>query len=166
MFIKNSLLICLILSYCLPIYYIYCKYSGNSSLSNIICNKDLKNYIFMFMIIMGFFAILYEIKRNDYISLLIIILLLIGIYGTININEKNNYHYVFATILFLSIFIFMIYHYYITKSSVLFYLLCIQIILLISTIIFFYKKPFLYIEVLYALNFGIYYLYLHKFNLG
>ena len=87
------------------------------------------------MIIMGFFTILYEIKRIDYISLSIIVLLLIGIYGSININEKNNYHYLFATIGFSSIIMFMMYHYYITKNNVLLCLLYIQIILLLLTIL-------------------------------
>ena len=164
MFIKNILLICIILSYSIPLYNIYQKSFNKISVSNIICDENCQKNILIFMIIMCFFSILYEIKRSDYRSLLIIILLFIGMFGTVYINEKNNYHYLFATIVFLSIFTFMIYHYYKTKSNILFYLLYIQIILLISTIIYFYKKAFFYIEVLYLLNFGIYYLYLHIYN--
>ena len=114
---------------------------------------------------MGFFTILYEIQRNDHRSLLIITLLLFGIYGVININETNNYHYLFAGIIFLSIIIFMIHHYYITNSNILLYLLYIQIILLLMTILCFKKKIFFCSEVLYILNFAVYYLYLHNYKI-
>ena len=60
MFIKNTLLICIILSYSIPLYNICQKNFNKISVSNIICDENCKKNIFMFMIIMGFFTILYE----------------------------------------------------------------------------------------------------------
>lgn len=163
--IKNVLLLCMLLSYSFPICYIYLKYLDNKSVSSIICNEDNKNKILAFMIIMGIFTILYEMKRHDPISLSVIVLLLLGIYGSINVNEKNKFHYLFATIGFLSIIVFMIHHSRKIKNNVLALSLYIQFMLLFATIIYFGKKAFFTVEVFYILNFAIYYLYLHKLRL-
>ena len=114
---------------------------------------------------MGIFTILYEMERNEPISLSIIIVLLFGIYGSINTNEKRGYHYLFATIGFLSIITFMTYHYSKTKNNILALLLYIQFVLLFETIVYFGNKAFFTVEVFYILNFAIYYLYLHKLRL-
>ena len=58
---------------------------------------------------MGFFTILYEIVRNDYISIILIILLLIGIIGVLNTKEETGIHILFSIIAFGSIILFMYY---------------------------------------------------------
>lgn len=158
---QNILLLCMLLSYSITISYIYLNYFNNNSISNIISNKNCNYKIFIFMFIMGIFTILYEIIRNDYKSLFIISFLLLGIYGIIYIDETNKFHYLFATIIFLSIIFFMIHHYYITNNNILLYLLYLQILLLSITILSFGKKLFFLSEVFFILNFAIYYLYLH-----
>lgn len=163
--IKNVLLLCMLLSYSFPICYTYLKYLDNNSVSSIICNENNKNKILMSMIIMGIFTILYEMEQNEPISLSIIILLLFGIYGSITTNEKHGYHYLFATMGFLSIITFMTYHYSKRKNNILALLLLIQFALLFETIVYFGKKAFFTVEVFYILNFAIYYLYLHKLRL-
>ena len=159
-FNKNNLLYFMLLSYSITIFYIYLNYCCNSSVSNIICNKNCRSIILFFISIMGFFTILYEKKRKNIISLILISLLLIGIYGVICINETKYIHYLFAAIAFFSIILFMIHHSYLTKSNVLFKLLYIQLILFIITIINLKGRIF-FSEVAYILNFAIFYLYLH-----
>ena len=157
---KNILLGFMIMVYLIPIIYIYYYYNQNKSVSNIICDSKCRKNILFFMVIMGLLAILYEIERNDNISLILIITILIGIYGVIFINEKKKTHYLFATIVFLSIIGFMIRNCYRIRCNFLYLLLFIQIILLFTTIINI-KGNIFYSEVFFILNFALYYLYLH-----
>ena len=112
------------------------------------------------MIVMGVFTLLYEMERNDFLSLIFITLILIGIYGVICVNENKKLHYIFAGMVFFSIIGFMINHCKLTNCNVLYLLLYIQIILLITTIINI-KGNIFYSEVFFIINFAIYYLYLH-----
>ena len=160
-YISNILLLCMLLCYSIPILTIYFLYKNNNSISNIICDSKCQSIIFDSMIAMGIFTIFYELERGSIVSLILIILLLFGIYGVITINEKNKLHYLFAFIVFISILIFMIYHCYMTKSTVLFILLLIQLLFLTITIININKDIF-YCEILYIVNFGLYYLVLHQ----
>ena len=161
---KDLLLICMLLSYSIPILYVYFNYVNNNSVSNVISDKNCNNKILVFMIIMGIFTILYELQRKDNKSLLIVSVLLLGIYGIINVDETYSCHYVFATIIFLSIIYFMIHHYNVTKCNMLCFLLCIQILSLLMTLISIEEESFFSCEVFYIFNFAIYYLYLHKYN--
>jgi hypothetical protein len=130
----------MVLSYSIPITYIYINYSKNNSVSNIICNKNCKNIILISMIIMGFFTILYEINRNDNLSLVLMLLLLLGIYGVILFNEDDPDHYVFACIVFFAIMGFMInqlINKYTSNNkyySILLFLLILQILFVVLTI--------------------------------
>ena len=156
----NKLLFLMLISYSIPIIYVYLNYKKNNSISNILSNKNINHKIFFFMILMGFFSILYEIERKDKISLLMISILLIGIYGILKINENNKIHYIYAILIFISILGFMINHCKKQKSNILNFLLFLQIFILETTIIDFRYNIF-YNEVFYVLNFAIYYLYLH-----
>jgi len=137
---SNILLLLMVLSYSIPITYIYINYSKNNSVSNIICNKNCKNIILISMIIMGFFTILYEINRNDNLSLVLMLLLLLGIYGVILFNEDDPDHYVFACIVFFAIMGFMInqlINKYTSNNkyySILLFLLILQILFVVLTI--------------------------------
>jgi hypothetical protein len=157
---KNNLLFLIILTYIIPISIVYYSYSSNKCISNIITNDSCKNIILLFMILMGFFTILYEIERNNNISLFCIITLLLSIYGVIYYNEKNNIHYIFAFILFTSIIIFMYNHCCIEKCNILYISLIIQIILSILTVINI-KRNIFNKEIILIINFALFYLYLH-----
>jgi hypothetical protein len=157
---SNFLLFLMLLSYSIPIFYVYYNYSNNTSVSNIICQDNCQKIILLGMLLMGYFSILYEINRGGGLSLLLIILILIGIYGVILIKEDKKIHYMFAAIVFLSIIGFMINHCIITNCNFLYLLLYIQIILLFITILNIETNIF-YSELLLIVNFAIYYLYLH-----
>ena len=109
---KNVLLSFMILCYLSPILFVYYNYNSNTSVSNIICDNNCKNYILFFMLLMGIGTILYEFERNDVYSQLFIFILLFGIYGLICMNETYTIHYFFAFLVFISILSFMIRHCY------------------------------------------------------
>jgi hypothetical protein len=163
---SNILLLLMILSYSIPIIYIYLYYSKNNSVSNIICNKNCRNIILISMLIMGFFTILYEINRNCNLSLILMLLLLLGIFGVILFNKDDPNHFVFAYIVFIAIIGFMINQVYtsnIRHYYILLFLLILQILFAILTINNF-KGNIFYYEVGFILNFALFYFYLHIFN--
>uniref|UniRef100_A0A6C0I153 Uncharacterized protein n=1 Tax=viral metagenome TaxID=1070528 RepID=A0A6C0I153_9ZZZZ len=158
---KNVLLIIMIFCYLLPIYYVYYNYNSNNSVSNIICDDNCKNYILFFMFLMGIATLLYEVERNDNYSQILICILLIGIYGLINVNETHIIHYIFAFLVFMAILLFMIRHCYLTNcDSILSFSLFLEIVALFHIIININENIF-YGEIFYILNFAFYYLYLH-----
>jgi hypothetical protein len=113
------------------------------------------------MLLMGIGALLYENERNDNISMILISLLLIGIYGLITINETNDIHYIFTGLVFISILCFMIRHLTILGfPSLLILSLSLELVALIY-IVFNIKENIFFAEVFYILNFAFFYLYLH-----
>jgi hypothetical protein len=163
--ITNDFLLFLMLSfYLFPIIYVYIYYDNNPSVSNIISNDDSKYIILFFMILMGITTILYEYKRNDIYSLIIISILLVSIYILIYFTEDHILHYIFASIAFISILLFMIRHCYRECNQncyILFVLLYTQALLLLLLIVNKDDAIFLY-EILYILNFAIFYFYIHN----
>lgn len=140
------------------------------------------------MSLMTIFTLLYEHHRdyyattaaldatdgvmcNKHISILSITVILIGIFGVITVPETNELlHYTFAGAVFFSIIAFMIVHCNECKSSLQFaeyysnlrILLYIQLLFLTITIIGVVTNvPIFYIEVLFIVNFAVFYLYLH-----
>ena len=158
---KNVLLSFMILCYLSPILFVYYNYNSNTSVSNIICDNNCKNYILFFMLLMGIGTLLYEFERNDVYSQLFICILLFGIYGLICINETYTIHYFFAFLVFISILSFMIRHCYLTDcDNILLSSLCLEFLMLFFIIIHINENIF-YGEIIYILNFAFYYLYLH-----
>jgi hypothetical protein len=163
--ITNDFLLFLMLSfYLLPIIYVYIYYDNNPSISNIISNDNSKYIILFFMILMGITTILYEYKRNDIYSIIIISILLVSIYILIYFTEDHILHYIFASIAFITILLFMIRHCCRECNQncyILYMLLFIQILLLLLLIINKDDTIFLY-ETLYLLNFAMFYFYIHN----
>ena len=163
----NILLLCMITTFLFLVAYIYCNYCKNPSISNIITSDDCKYIILLGIIVMNIFTILYEIERKDNISLLIIIFLLIGIYGVIFIKEENNFHYIFAAVVFLAIISFMIKHFLYNKKNnknkILFILLLLQSLLFIITLSNLDNNIF-FLEVFYIITFAVFYIVLHFTN--
>ena len=158
---KNYLLFFMIICYTIPIYYVHNCYNDNNSVSNIICNEESKNTILFFMVLMGIVTLLYEIERNDVLSIILVTLLLLCIYGLLIYNETTMIHYIFAGCVVITILSFMIRHVYLTNyNKTLFFSLLLCFTLLLSIIININGNIF-YSEVLYILNFAFYYLYLH-----
>ena len=59
---KHKLIMCITISYLIPILIVCYLYNNSPSISCIICNQKNKYIILFFMIIFGFFIILYEKK--------------------------------------------------------------------------------------------------------
>jgi hypothetical protein len=117
------------------------------------------------MFLMGIGTLLYEYERNDWITQIIICILLIGLYGLIYKNETHKIHYFFAFLVFIAILFFMIRHCYLTNChSALILSLYLEIFTLLVIIINIYKNEnIFYSEIFYILNFAFFYLYLHFF---
>ena len=167
MYVKSNLfLFLMLLSYSIVISLICCEYNKNHSLSNIICKPDNKFIIFFFMLLMGFFTLMYENTFEDNISYYIILILLISIYGLIIFDVDNifqcNIHYFFAIFAFLSIIGFMIYHSFNINNQFLHSLLVLYIGFSILMVV--NKKLFFMCECCLVIIFAIFYLYLHYIN--
>lgn len=155
---KHYLLIGMILSYLLPIFYVYYYYTCNNSVSNLICSEKYNKPILLCMAIMGIFTILYELDRNDLYSISFI---LIGIYGLLLYDETFLIHYLFAVIVFIMILFFQIRHCYLTDCKHLLFLsLSISIGTLLS-IILNRESDIFTLETIYIVNFAFFYLYVH-----
>jgi hypothetical protein len=167
--VSNYLLVMMLLSYSIPIIYIFYYYSKeNQSVSSIINSEKCQKYIFTSMIIMGVFTILYEINRGCKFSLCFISTILFGIYGVILIKENKKIHYLFAGLVFIGIVLFMgmnCYKYcYNDNKEFLKLSLYIQFILCIVLVVSMDKDIF-FCEILLIINFAIFYLYLHYLHL-
>ena len=162
MFDKNILFILMFLCYLIPILYIICN-SDNNSISHIISNENINNIIFISMIFMFIFTIFYEIERNNIISLIIILFLIIGIIGVIIININENMHYFYAYMVFISIIIFMIYHTYIYNfHNILYNLVCVNLFILDELIKNINNLENIFVqEALFIGIFGLFYIILH-----
>lgn len=168
---SNFLLIMMLLSYSIPIIYVYLNYSEkNESVSSIIGSDKCQRYILAGMIIMGIFTILYELNRKcissriSTISRISICGLLLGIYGVILIKEEKIVHYVFAGLVFISIMGFMFIHSWCNfPNDFLNLSLYTQILLLVVLVFSMIKdKGIFFCEAFLIINFAIYYLYLHN----
>ena len=160
--LKNFLLFSILLSYSSIIFYIIYKYNKNNTISNLICDKECKNDILSLFIIFGFFIILYEINKADIISLIIVLFLLFCIFKLINYKEYDYRHYIYTTIVFILIILFMLYNCFIFNRNLLLLSFIIQLIISLSILIFFYDlNKFLYLEILFILNFAFFYFLLH-----
>jgi len=162
---KDILLLIILIIYFYPIYVIKCQFNNNDCISNIIKNKNIKNKIFISMLMMGIFVLLYEYLRYDKYSFILVLLLLINIYGLILFDEANFLHNIFAVITFIIILLFMFYH-FINKKRILclYSLFILQLLLFLFCCIIFYKKKFnyvIYFQVSLLLNFAVYYVLLH-----
>jgi len=112
------------------------------------------------MLLMGIFIILYEYNRKNIYSLIIISILLLSIYGLIYFSEGHVFHYLFSFSAFLSILLFMFIICNNNNCYIIIFLLLIQIILFVL-IIHEYNNNIFFYEILYLLNFAIFYIYIH-----
>ena len=123
------------------------------------------------MLLMAVFTLAYEYQRcvtqHTRWSLFAIIALLIGIFGVIFIPEHDSTHYIFAATAFFAIVGFMVGHTYYggdtaDTADTLRILLYAQFLFMVVTVIgVIQDAPIFASEVLFLLNFAIFYLYLH-----
>lgn len=158
---RNVWLLFMLLVYFIPIAFVYYKYNSNSSVSNVICDKECKYHILFFMVLMGFGALLYELERDDTYSILFISILLFGLYGLLFMNESYTIHYFFAFCVFFAILFFMARHCYLTNyNKILSLSLLLETITLLFIVLNISGNIFIS-EIVYIVNFAFYYLYLH-----
>ncbi len=158
--IKDVLLLCMVCSYLFPIYTVYTRYIDSFSISSIVCSEDCNKDVMSWMIIMGGFTILYEVVRNDNISTILILSLLLGIAGVLNTREDSKMHVVSSIVAFGSIILFMYYFSSMYDDKILKLLFYLQILFGIMSILFI-KTNIFCSEVLSLLNFATFYVYLH-----
>jgi hypothetical protein len=132
-----------------------------------------RHFIAACMLLMAGFTIAYEYQRcvaqDTRWSLFAIIALLIGIFGVIFIPEHDSTHYIFAATAFFAIVGFMVGHtYYSTADAdtdttdTLRILLYAQFLFMVVTVIgVIQDAPIFATEVLFLVNFAVFYLYLH-----
>ena len=166
---RNTLLFFMCITYFGAIYHICRNYERNGSISNIIGNEECNQTILGYMILMGIGTLIYEYTRNDKVSLFCIIGLLIGIYGILFFDETTYYHYLFATLIFFSIFGFMVSHCDKKKDIILYFMLFLQVFFILGIFIFLLFPSiclfdFFCGEVCLVINFAVFYLYLHFFS--
>lgn len=163
MSMPNFLLMMMILSYSIPIFYV-CYYSSkeNNSVSSVIGSEQCQRHILVGMIIMGVFTVLYELNRGCNLSVCFILVILVGIYGVILVKENENVHYLFASFVFIGILCFMGKN---KNCDFLGLLLYLQIVLSIFLIVCLKRNIDIFLlEILLILNFAVFYLFLHKIN--
>lgn len=158
---KNYILLFLCIFYLIPISYVYHGYNSNHSISSIICNKNIKYIILFFMGWIGILSILYELYRNDVVSMIIITTIVISTWCLIIFDEKYTIHNIFSAIVFSSIILFYLRHYYLRSNNILLLISVIVSILLCMYIVCNFNKDIFYHQVIYILNFTFVYLYLH-----
>lgn len=160
MWIHHVLLFAMIISYSIPIIYVYQKFQANTTLSDIICDTSCKNTILYSMCLMGFFTILYELQRNDIESIIYIIIILISIYGLLENGVETLYHFGYTILCLFCIFFFMVHHTFLTNSKILFIFTLFNygIILFMITMI---QEDIIICECAFLFFFAVFYIYLH-----
>jgi hypothetical protein len=131
-----------------------------------------RHFIAACMLLMAVLSIAYEYQRQRW-SMFAIVALLIGIFGVIFIPEHDSTHYIFAATAFFAIVGFMVGHTYYGTADIadagtadtLRILLYAQFLFMVVTIIgVIQDAPIFATEVLFLLNFAVFYLYLHLFH--
>jgi len=151
---------CILLSYAIQILYVAKYYSKHDNISYVICDTNCKNVIVGGMVCLGIFMMLYEWERGSPISMGLIGLVLVGIYGLLLYDMPHPAHIVFAGITMAGIILFMMYHAWMLDSPLVYLLVCIQI-LLVTEIAIHMDEDIFKVETGFFLNFAGYYVYLH-----
>ncbi len=102
---NSTLFFSLVVCYFVCIYLVGRAYQDHKSISTIF--QNCKNTILGLRIFLGIITLWYEYGRKDTVSFLSIVVLLLGIFGSITIEEGLKIHYLFAVFAFLGILTFM-----------------------------------------------------------
>ena len=104
---NSTLFFSLVVCYFVCIYLVGRAYQDQNHKSISTIFQNCKNTILSCSIFLGVITLWYEYGRNDTTSFLSIVVLLLGIYGSITIDEGLKIHYLFAVFAFLGILTFM-----------------------------------------------------------
>jgi len=164
MSITNIILLLMIIIYSIPIIHIYYNFKNQQSISSIMSGSNSQLLIHFPIFILCCLSITYEyLKRDCYISLLIIGFLIFALLGIVNTDESMISHYIFAYIVTTSILIYMYFHRSFSNLSYLLFYSQIYIgIQLVENLS--YSKCILIEETLFLLNFAIFYLIVSSYE--
>ena len=160
--------------------------AGTRSISSIITSKEpftsassyadvfqTRHFIAACMFLMAIFTLLYEYQRclkSRIWSLASIVVILVGIFGVIYVPEDDPKHYLFAAAVFFAILGFMVGHTYYGCGAdahddiayILRIILYAQFLFMVVTVIgVLQDAPIFAAEVLFLMNFAVFYLYIH-----
>lgn len=158
--LNNIVLLQIVVIYIIQLFFVYRNYYNNNSISSIICNNKNNFVIKRNMLIMSVLIIIYEIIRNDYISLFIIISLLYGIWGILYTKEYTIGHNCYSVITFSSINVFMLYMSMLYNIFILRTQFILQLLFSLGCVTM-YNKTFFFMEVLSITNFSLFYIIIH-----
>jgi len=168
---QNITLLVILLVIGVSFYHSFYCYTGNNTVSNILCDSKINDLIIFLVIILGLSHFFYEMNNNDMISILLICLLYINLYGLTIKNEDYVIHYIFCIIVFMSLLLFMLRQYYIVEFD---YILLSSLVLeIVMGIYLFYmilkffmkgmkiKINIFFLELFYIFNFVFFIVWLH-----
>ena len=90
-------LVIMLLIYAYAIYSVYTNYTeSNTSISSILKQENCNDCVMNSMVLMGIFTLIYEFIREDLISFVSILFLLIGIYGLLMFDDTTWLHNMFT----------------------------------------------------------------------
>ena len=165
---KTDLLYTMCTCYMIPILYVAYQYDNNQTISSIISLEENRMIIFTPMICMCLCAIYYEVLRDCTFSFFTMLGLVIGIFGSILVSEKQEEHFRYAELVFISILLFMGNHCIQKRDGFSIMMFLLQFDILIYLMNYCIIEPenctdnsVFVAEVFYLLLFAIYYLYLH-----
>jgi hypothetical protein len=164
----------MLFSYMIPVLVIFWNYSGSNhnSISALFLQEHIRIIVLISMFAMGIFTLQYEYFRwcklenegNDGFPyefgspFIAVFFLLFGVFGCVLVDETNRIvHYSFAGIVYASILYFMGFF---CIDFYFEYMYHIQWVLFVYTL-FYFRTDIFWLEVLFLINFGLFYSYLH-----
>ena len=143
--------------------YLISVYKNHHSLSYVLCNRKNNNFIILIIFLMGICSFIYELKKNDQYSICIMSTFLISVFFIICYTPEYFEHYIFASLMTICVFSFIMYHCYKNNSNNLmkcFILVeVILIILYLTNVINFY-----FTEILFLFIFAMFICFKHFTN--
>ena len=139
--LKNILLILILTTYFYGIYNItlYCD-DNEPSISEVLNKSEVQLNIILITIVFSLLNIFYESLRNNKITFITNLIVILGIFGLLFVNNKiQPYHDIFAFITFIFMFIFMTLS---VKNWVCYYIVCVQVF--ISIMLFLTRKKVIF----------------------
>lgn len=143
--------------------YLIGVYNNHNSISNILCNRKNNNFIILIIFLIGIFSFIYELKKNDKYSICIMCTYLISTFFVICYTPEYFEHYIFTSLVTISVFSFIIYHCYKNNSNNL--MKCFILAEVILIILYFTNViNFYFVEILFLLIFAMFICFKHFTN--
>ena len=137
------------------IVYLICVYDNHFSISQILCNTKNNYFIVLVTFLLGICSFIYELKKNDKYSMCIMFTYLLSTFFVILFTPDDIEHYIFASLVTICVFSYMIYTCIINNCNnimkLIFLLQFFVISLYIKNVINFY-----WLEILFLIIFALF----------